>query len=61
MENREKDQLEESAQLYAEIFDEDEEAKEWIDSSIKDWDNKDFYVGRLKDKNIAKKTNDNPP
>ena len=30
--------LEESALLYAEIYEEDSEAQEWVEASVKDWE-----------------------
>lgn len=33
-----KKKIENSADLYAEIYDSDEETKEWTESSMKDWD-----------------------
>ncbi len=37
LENVKKIIIEDSADLYAEVYEEDEEAKEWIESSNNDW------------------------
>lgn len=37
IEERKKQQIIDSAVLYAELYQEDEEANEWIDSSNQDW------------------------
>lgn len=34
----EEQKLEESAVLYAEIYEEDNEVQEWVEASIKDWE-----------------------
>ena len=35
---KQKQQLESSAKLYAEIYDADADSKQWVESSVEDWD-----------------------